>query len=52
MQSVWKTPTGLEVAVRERKTAARRLREAAARASCWPWNRWEEFSGKPGEEGQ
>lgn len=48
-QSVWRMLTALGIAGRERKTAARRLGEAAERASCWLWNRREDLSWKPGE---
>ncbi|KAK0140163.1 hypothetical protein N1851_022917 [Merluccius polli] len=51
-QSVWNTLTVLGIRGRERKTAARRLGEAAERASCWLWNRREELSWGPGEDGQ
>lgn len=36
---------------REMKTATHRLGEAAERPSCWLWNRPEELSWKPGEDG-
>ena len=51
-QSVWNTLTALGISGRERKTAVRRLGEAAERASCWLWNRREELSWGPGEDGQ
>lgn len=51
-QSVWNTLTALGIRGRERKAAARRVGEAAERASCWLWNRREELSWGPGEDGQ
>ena len=47
-QSVWRMLTAIGITGRERKTAARRMGEAAERASCWLWNRREELSWKPG----
>lgn len=41
-QFVWNSLTALGIRGRERKKAARRVGEAAERASCWLWNRrWE-----------
>lgn len=37
---------------RKSKAAVHRLGEAAERASCWLWNRREEFSWGPGGDGQ
>ena len=48
-QSVWRMLTAIGVTGRERKTAARRMGEAAERASCWLWSRREEISWKLGE---
>ncbi|XP_030008310.1 uncharacterized protein LOC115431800 [Sphaeramia orbicularis] len=47
-QSVWRMLTAIGVTGRERKMAARRMGEAAERASCWLWSRREELSWKPG----
>lgn len=47
-QSVWRMLTAIGITGRERKTAARRIGEAAERASCWLWSRREELSWKPG----
>ncbi|XP_066299893.1 uncharacterized protein [Branchiostoma lanceolatum] len=47
-QSVWKMMTALGIAGKDRKTAIRRMGEAAERASCWLWNRREEVCWKPG----
>jgi len=52
-QSVWRMLTALGMTGKERKAAARRMGEAAERASCWLWSRREELSWKPGgEDGQ
>lgn len=50
--SVWSLLTKVGVRGQKRKAAARRLGEAAERASCWLWHKREEFSWKPGGEGQ
>lgn len=47
-QSVWSMLTAIGMTGKERKTAARRMGEAAERASCWLWSRREELSWKPG----
>ena len=44
--------TKVRVRGHKRKTAARRVREAAERASCWHWHKREDTSWKPGGEGQ
>lgn len=51
-QSVQKTLIALRIAGREMKIAVRRLRWTAERAFYWLWNRWEELSWKPVEDGQ
>lgn len=52
-QSVWRMLTAIGWTRKGRKTAVRRMGEAAERASCWIWNRREELSWKPGgEDGQ
>ena len=47
-QSVWRMFTAIGLGGRERKMAARRMGEAAEKASCWLWSRREEVSWKPG----
>lgn len=47
-QSVWKLLTAVGVIGSERNKGVQRLGEAAERASCWIWNRWEEMSWQPG----
>lgn len=51
-QYVWNLLTKVGVRGLERKTAARRIGEAAERASCWLWHKREDTSWKPGGDGQ
>ena len=51
-QSAWNLMTRVGLRGHLRKTAVRRLGEAAERASCWLWHKREDTSWKPGGGGQ
>ncbi|KAK0135439.1 Retrovirus-related Pol polyprotein from type-1 retrotransposable element R2 [Merluccius polli] len=51
-QSAWNLLTKMGLRGHLRKTAVRRLGEAAERASCWLWHKREDLSWKPGGGGQ
>jgi hypothetical protein len=50
--SVWKLLTAIGLTGRRKKTAARKLGEAAERASFWLWHKREEMEWGPGVDGQ
>ncbi|XP_076155564.1 uncharacterized protein LOC143138951 [Alosa pseudoharengus] len=51
-KSMWSVLTALGISGKERKTAVRRIGEAAERASCWVWFKREEGGWRPGVDGQ
>ena len=51
-QSAWSVLTKLGISGKERKSAVRRIGEAAERASCWLWFKREEGGWRPGADGQ
>lgn len=52
VHSVWKIITALGIAGGKKKTAAGKLEEAVERISCWIWNRQQELSWQPRDDGQ